>query len=125
MLAPFNLTPRRTNPFPSTLILARTITLSFTLKSLQAISPNNFLSLTLIWVWLRALLITESTVAFTQLGLSDAHCLAVFIFPSSGTENVALIIPFFIAAVYVNRYSLSPLFIHHVLTPDTKSDQII
>lgn len=67
----------------------------------------------------------ESAVALTRLGLSDAYCLAAFIFPRPGTENVALIIPFFIAALYVNRYSLSPLFIHHVLTPDTKTDQIV
>jgi len=72
------------------------------------------------------LLIAERDVAFTWLGLSDACCLAAFIFPRSGIEYVALVIPFvIIAAVYVNRYSLSPLFIRHVLAPDTKTDQII
>lgn len=49
--------------------------------------------------------------------------LSCVIFPRLGTENVSLAIPFLLAAVHVNRYSLPPLFIHHVLTPDTKTDQ--
>lgn len=68
-------------------------------KNLSFSFPHSSLART----WLRTLLVMDSIVAFTLLGLSDM-LLSCFYFPKDQSLKIelVLIILFFIGAVYVN-----------------------